>query len=102
MQCIQITKPGGLDQLKLCEASSRAPQAGELQVRVHASSLNFHDYLVAAGLLPVGEGRIPMSDGAGEVVAVGEGVSDFAVGDRVMSCFFPNWQEGEATLEGLL
>lgn len=102
MQCVHVVKPGGLDHLKISEVSSRAPQAGELQVRVHASSLNFHDYLVAAGLLPVADGRIPMSDGAGEVVAVGEGVSDFAVGDRVMSCFFPNWEDGEASLERLL
>ncbi|EED33178.1 alcohol dehydrogenase, class III [gamma proteobacterium NOR5-3] len=102
MQCIQVVKPGGLDKLKLCESDSRPPQAGEVTVRVQASSLNFHDYLVAAGLLPVADGRIPMSDGAGEVVAVGEAVSDFAVGDRVMSCFFPNWQSGAPTLESLM
>ncbi|WOJ94355.1 NAD(P)-dependent alcohol dehydrogenase [Congregibacter variabilis] len=102
MQCVQVVKPGGLDNLKVSETSSRSPDAGEVQVRVHASSLNFHDYLVAAGLLPVEDKRIPMSDGAGEVTAVGAGVSDFAVGDRVMSCFFPNWEEGEASMERLL
>ncbi|EAQ97784.2 zinc-dependent alcohol dehydrogenase family protein [Congregibacter litoralis] len=102
MQHIYVTKSGGLDGLTLGETEPRAPDAGEVQVRVQASSLNYHDYLVAAGLLPVDDHRIPMSDGAGEVTAVGEGVTDYAVGDRVMSCFFPNWEDGGATLEGLL
>ncbi|MDP5054437.1 MAG: NAD(P)-dependent alcohol dehydrogenase [Congregibacter sp.] len=101
MQCVHLVKPGGLDHLTLAEAPERPPGAGELQVRIHASSLNFHDYLVAAGLLPVSDGRVPMSDGAGEVMAVGEGVTDFAIGDRVMSVFFPNWHSGGATLKGL-
>ena len=46
-------------------------------------------------MLPVADGRIPMSDGAGKVIAVGPEVSDFMVGDSVLSCFFPNWLDGE-------
>ena len=44
--------------------------------------------------MPTEDGRIPMADGAGIVEAVGEGVSDFVAGDAVVSCFFPDWQEG--------
>ena len=65
---------------------------------MHASSLNRHDYNVALGILPVEDGRILMSDGAGIVEAVGTRVSDFAVGDRVVSTFFPDWQQGDAPL----
>jgi NADPH:quinone reductase-like Zn-dependent oxidoreductase len=97
MQAIQVKQPAGLDNLVAVDIEARQPDRGEIQVRVHASSLNFHDYVVAIGLLPVGENRIPMSDGAGIVEAVGEGVTEFAVGDRVMSLFFPKWIGGTAT-----
>ena len=50
-------------------------------------------------MLPVKDGRIPMSDGAGEVVALGAGVTRFAVGDKVMSTFFPNWSGGPVSAE---
>jgi NADPH:quinone reductase-like Zn-dependent oxidoreductase len=70
-------------------------------VRLQASSLNYHDYLVVTGALPVPDGRIPMGEGAGEVVEVGEGVSEFAIGDRVVSTFFPRWPGGELTLEAM-
>jgi NADPH:quinone reductase-like Zn-dependent oxidoreductase len=63
-------------------------------VEIKASSLNFHDYVVVTGLLPTEDGRIPMSDGAGVVTAVGDGVTQFAAGDRVLSHFFPHWQDG--------
>jgi len=75
------------------------PGAGQILVRVRASSLNFHDQAVALGYIPAAEGRILMSDGAGEVVSVGESVKRFAVGDRVMGTFFPDWRVGEPTDE---
>lgn len=50
--------------------------------------------LVATGGLQVEDGRVPLSDGAGEVVAVGTGVFEFAVGDAVVSTFFPGWTDG--------
>jgi NADPH:quinone reductase-like Zn-dependent oxidoreductase len=53
-------------------------------------------------MLPTDPGRVPMSDGAGDITAVGEGVSAFVVGDRVMSHFFPRWVDGEPTMEKLL
>ncbi|WP_331454149.1 zinc-dependent alcohol dehydrogenase family protein [Novosphingobium malaysiense] len=70
-------------------AEPPAPAADEIQVRLHASSLNFHDYSVAAGLAPRRAGLIPLSDGAGEVVAIGADVEEFSVGDTVISTFFP-------------
>lgn len=88
---------GGLDKLAIVERSTPRPQSGEVVVRWHATSLNFHDYLVAVGGIPVPADRIPMSDGAGEIIAVGEGVKRWEVGDKVMSLFFPNWIEGKAT-----
>ncbi|MEM6582654.1 MAG: NAD(P)-dependent alcohol dehydrogenase [Pseudomonadota bacterium] len=102
MKAIQVAKPATLDTFRLAELDQPEPAFGEIAVRIHASSLNFHDYAVVAGMIPVDEGRIPMSDGAGEVIAVGEGVSEFAVGDRVMSTFFPNWPGGPVTAERTL
>ncbi len=97
MQAIRLTAPGGIDNLKPADIEPRDPGPGEIRVRNHASSLNFHDYVVAIGMIPTEDGRIPMSDGAGVVEAVGEGVTEFAVGDKVMSVFFPNWEDGKAT-----
>lgn len=77
------------------------PRAGEILVRLRASSLNYHDYLVARGKIPTTDGRIPLSDGAGIVEKIGEGVSGFAVGDHVVSCFFPEWQNGDPDASGL-
>jgi NADPH:quinone reductase-like Zn-dependent oxidoreductase len=95
MQAIQLTAPGGLDNLHATALpDAAAPQAGEVQVRVHASSLNYHDLLVVTGPNAAADGRIPMADGAGVVTAVGADVTEFAVGDAVVSCFFPQWQSG--------
>lgn len=99
MQVIEVRHPATLDTLTLTQRPDPAPGPGEVCVRVHANSLNYHDYAVVAGVLPVAEGRIPMSDGAGEVVAVGTGVTRHAVGDAVMSTFFPNWPAGPVSAE---
>jgi len=95
---VKVFSPGGFDHLKVEEHSINEPANTEIQVRWHATSLNYHDFLVGAGLIPVPDGRIPMSDGAGEVVAVGDQVTRWKVGDKVMSLFFPNWTEGAPTL----
>ena len=97
MRVIGIKSPGGLENLVISEKPDPTPNAEEVVVRWHATSLNFHDYLVAVGAIPVPDGRIPMSDGAGEIVAIGEGVLDWKVGDKVMAMFFPNWYEGKPT-----
>ncbi len=95
MKAIQLQHPAGLDNLRLVDmAAPEAPKAGEIQVRIHASSLNYHDLGVVTGHAGAADGRIPMADGAGVVTAVGDGVTEFAVGDCVVSCFFPHWQSG--------
>ena len=102
MQAMKLAAPGGIDQLHLADIEPRAPGRGEVQVEIKAPSLNFHDCAVVTGLIPAAEGRIPMSDGAGVVTAVGEGVTAYALGDRVLSYFFPNWSAGRPTLPNLL
>lgn len=95
MRSVKIDHPGGLDRLRIVTTGDPGqPSSGEIRVRLHASSLNFHDYGVVSGRMPTEDGRVPMSDGAGIVEAVGEGVEDFREGDSVVSCFFPQWQDG--------
>ena len=96
MHAMQLAAPGGLDHLRATTLpAAAAPQAGEIQVRIHASSLNYHDLLVVTRPNAAADGRIPLSDGAGVVTAVGAGVSEFAVGDAVVSTFFPQWLAGQ-------
>lgn len=97
MRAVKLRAPSNLGNIGVSEiADPGAPKAGEVRVRLHASSLNYHDYAVVTGGIPTPDGRIPMSDGAGVVEAAGEGVSEFAAGDAVVSCFFPMWQDGVA------
>ena len=99
MKAVTVTAPGGLDRLKVVDLPEAAgPGAGEIRVRLHASSINFHDYAVARGFLPSADGRILMADGAGVVEAVGTEVTEFAVGDHVVSGFFPLWLDGVAPI----
>lgn len=100
MKVAAVKKPGGLGNLVIEDRPDPKPKAGEVLVRVRASSLNYHDFIVALGGIPTPDGRIPMSDGAGEVVAVGEGVTKWKTGDKVISLFFPNWQSGQVEAAG--
>ena len=96
MRAYQLDRPGSLDGLVLAERDVPSPAVGEVLVRVRASSLNVRDLMIINGEfpMPVPPGRVPLSDGAGEVVAVGAGVTRFKVGDRVINSFFPNWFGG--------
>jgi NADPH:quinone reductase-like Zn-dependent oxidoreductase len=101
MKAIQIHAPASLEALTLVDLpDAPAPGPGEISVRIRASSLNYHDYAVVKGMLPTADKRIPMSDGAGEVTAVGAGVTDFAPGDAVVSTFFPKWLDGRIPADG--
>jgi NADPH:quinone reductase-like Zn-dependent oxidoreductase len=91
MTAMRLTKADGL---LLGEYEAPEPKAGEIKVRLYAASLNFRDCLVVGGIFPAPDGLIPLSDGAGEVIAVGEDVTRFKVGERVLSVFHPNWQDG--------
>lgn len=95
IKTIVVPLGGGLDRLQITSTEPRQPGHGEITVRLHASSLNYHDYVVVTGVWAPREPRIPMSDGAGVVTAVGEGVTEFQVGDAVVSLFFPEWADGE-------
>ncbi|MFW3897270.1 zinc-dependent alcohol dehydrogenase family protein [Pseudomonas bharatica] len=99
-KAIYVQPGGGYDKVGLGSAEAAAPAAGEITVRLHANSLNYHDFAVVSGMWGPSAPRIPMADGAGEVIAVGEGVSEFAVGDSVVSTFFPDWLDGEPLVEG--
>ncbi|MGN5476379.1 zinc-dependent alcohol dehydrogenase family protein [Cupriavidus basilensis] len=96
-KAIYLEPPGGLDRLTLGQTETREPGPGEITVRIHASSLNYHDFgVVSRGVGAVQ--RIPLSDGAGVVTDVGPGVREFSAGDHVVSTFFPIWLDGEPTL----
>jgi NADPH:quinone reductase-like Zn-dependent oxidoreductase len=97
MRLVRLRAPGGLKNLKLVEEDHPKPRPGELLVRIRASSLNFHDEMVVLGKIPCADRRIPMSDGAGEVIAIGEDVDEFKVADTVVSTFWPYWLGGEMT-----
>jgi NADPH:quinone reductase-like Zn-dependent oxidoreductase len=95
MKATTLSRPPGLDTLTLAEIDDPgAPGPGQIRVALKAGSLNYHDYAVATGAIPTPSGRIPLSDGAGVVEAVGEGVTELAAGDHVVSCFFPYWPDG--------
>lgn len=95
MRAFRIGHPAGIDSLWIdTDAKAAAPGPGEIKVRIRAASLNFRDGLVVGGFFPAPAGLIPLSDGAGEVVEVGAGVTDFAPGDAVVSVFHPTWRDG--------
>ena len=95
MKIARLRKPGGLSAVEIADAPEPgAPGPGEILVRVRAASLNYHDLLVVLGRIPTEDGRILLSDGAGEVVAVGPGVGEFSEGDAVISTFYPRWPDG--------
>ncbi len=96
-QAIVMNGPGA--PLEKVERSVEEPGPGQVLVKVKGSSLNFHDNVNLMGLLPGPWPRVPMSDGAGEVVAVGPGVDGLQVGDRVMGAFHPSWLDGPPTPE---
>ncbi|MHB1023668.1 MAG: zinc-dependent alcohol dehydrogenase family protein [Acidobacteriaceae bacterium] len=98
MKAYRISK-FGFEHLDLVEVPIPKPGPGQVLIKVHAVSLNFRDLLVVRGIynpkmaLP----RIPCSDGAGEVVEIGEGVTRLKPGQRVAGIFMQNWIEGPLT-----
>ena len=103
MRAWEIVSADGVDALTLADRPTPQPGPGRLRVRIRASSINYRDLLTvespAARNLPYP--RVPNSDGAGEVTAVGEGVTRFKPGDRVASCFFQRWNDGGITPDGM-
>ena len=101
MRAWQIQTAEGIEGLKLATLEPREPGPGEVRVKVRANSINYRDLSVVSD--PAARGiplpRIPNSDGAGEVLAVGPGVDGFQPGDRVAGCFFQNWSDGACSAE---
>lgn len=101
MRAYQIQTADGIDAIQRIELPDPKPGPGEVLVGMRAASLNYRDLIITRGgyarnnRCPV----IPLSDGAGEVLAVGEGVTRFQPGDRVVNCFFEDWEAGEVTEE---
>ncbi|HEV7281099.1 MAG TPA: NAD(P)-dependent alcohol dehydrogenase [Pirellulaceae bacterium] len=95
MRAYVYERSGETYALAMQERANRRPGAGEVSVRVRAASLNYRDLVALRNKAgrDVG-GRIPLSDGAGEVVAVGDGVTNVRPGDRVAGCFFQTWESG--------
>jgi NADPH:quinone reductase-like Zn-dependent oxidoreductase len=91
----QVAREWSIDGMELAERLMPEPGAGEVAVRIRAASLNYRDLLTVQGKggaykLPL----IPFSDGAGEVIAVGDGVTRVSVNDRVCPMFFQSWFDG--------
>ncbi|MGC1274584.1 MAG: NAD(P)-dependent alcohol dehydrogenase [Planctomycetaceae bacterium] len=101
MHAYQIDTPDGIDAIQRIELPDPEPNVGEVLVRIRANSLNFRDLTITRGGYARNEKQpvIPLSDGAGEVVAVGDGVTRFQPGDRVVASFFRDWVAGDVTEE---
>ena len=101
MKVFEIKAYGDPGELNLVDRSDPSPAAGQVLVKIRAVSLNYRDLVVLRGQYERSPqlGRIPCSDGAGEVVAVGPGVSQFKPGDRVVGCFFQAWIGGRFRAE---
>jgi NADPH:quinone reductase-like Zn-dependent oxidoreductase len=101
MKVYEIQDGFGLANLRLAERPTPAPGAGQILIKIKACSLNYRDLLMVQGRynprqrLPL----IPLSDGSGEVVEVGAGVTRVAVGDRVAGIFAQGWLAGPPTPE---
>jgi NADPH:quinone reductase-like Zn-dependent oxidoreductase len=98
MKAWQINKgASSLDDFVMVEREKPVPGPGEVLVRIRACSINYRDQAIPLGLYmggAVDRNTTPLSDGAGEVEAIGTGVTRFAVGDRVAGIFFQDWQSG--------
>jgi NADPH:quinone reductase-like Zn-dependent oxidoreductase len=98
MRAYQLPKGGaGIDALAKVERPNPKPAHRQVLVKVAACSLNFRDLGIVRGTyrMPVRDNVVPLSDGAGEVVEVGPGVTRVKVGDKVAGCFFQRWPGGE-------
>jgi NADPH:quinone reductase-like Zn-dependent oxidoreductase len=114
MQTYILQTPGSLDHLILQRRERPQPEPHEIVIRIRAMSVNKRDLFILAGTYPLSAkpGIIPLSDGAGEVVAIGDRVTRFKVGDRATGIYFPRWRSGPlepdqfdqtgCTLDGML
>lgn len=97
MRLVRLRAPGGLDRLDLVEEDPPRPGPGDVLVRIRACALNLRDNFAVCGKTPMVDSRVPLSDGAGEVIAVGDRADAFEPGDSVVSVFYPFWLDGDMT-----
>lgn len=99
MKLYELQHKPGLDSITPAERADPRPAPGQILIKTRAWSLNYRDLLVAKGSYgaPPPKGLIPLSDGAGEVVETGAGVTRVRAGDRVAGCFMQGWLGGEVT-----
>src|SRR3977135_2868249 len=98
MRLYRFGQLGSLDALKLVEAPDPRPGTGQVVVRIRACSLNHRDLNIVSGnytSVALKPGAIPLSDGAGEIAAVGPDVTRWKVGDRVAPIFVQRWLGGD-------
>lgn len=97
MRSYQVGEQKGLDSLSIVERPVPEPGPGEVRIAVRASALNHRDLMVMSGRYggPKPPTRVPVADGAGEVVALGAGVTRVKVGDRVTAPHFTPWIDGD-------
>lgn len=94
MKIFELTQPGIHNARRATRPDPR-PRRGEVLVRMRAASLNYVDLPVSRGAFPLARfPLVPVTDGAGEIVSVGEGVQEWKPGDRVMPHFMPGWLGG--------
>ncbi len=98
MRLYRLPRQTGFGDLTLTEADVPGYGRGQVLVRMHAASLNFRDLAVATGkymMSALPPNLVPLSDGAGEVVEIGDGVTRVKPGDRVAGIFMQGWMGGE-------
>src|SRR3984893_4416347 len=96
MEAYRIDRFGSIDGIVLRSSENPRPGPKEILMRVQASSLNYRDLMVlkGGGRGPTKLGVVPLSDGAGAVAAIGDGVTRVKIGDRISGCFHPRWFGG--------
>jgi NADPH:quinone reductase-like Zn-dependent oxidoreductase len=98
MKAWQINKGAtSLDAMVMVEREMPSPEAGEVLIKVRACSINYRDQAIPLGFYMggvVAQDTVPLSDGVGDIVAVGAGVTHYKVGDKVAGAFFQDWLDG--------
>src|SRR5688572_11120535 len=106
MRRYEIREPKGISSVELVELPKPRPGPGQVLIEMKAWSLNYRDLAMPRGGYPGNDKvtrsppLVPLSDGAGEVLEVGPCVTRFAPGDRVVTSFFQDWDDGELSAEG--
>src|SRR5438034_3595954 len=101
MRAYQLPQATGIDALVKVDLPTPKPGPRQVLVKVAACSLNYRDLAIVLGTyrMPVKPNLVPLSDGAGEIVEVGAGVTRVKIGVRVAGCFFQRWVNGPMTAD---